>query len=105
MSKILNLDNYNQNMTITFNGQEYTIPPITVKTRETIMVIIEKVAEDPNLSSQEKRGMDVELLAAYLNTNLNGIKLSKEELEALNTYQIKALTEFIVEQIQGIEKN
>ena len=55
---------------------------------------------------EAKRNADLTLIIAYLNTNLDKVLFTIEELESkINAYQINMLTEFILNQIRGIEKN
>lgn len=104
MNTILNLDEYNKNTDLTFGGKLYSIPPITYKTRNELMDIFESISKSED--EESKKNADLTLIVTYLNTNLNQAVFTVEELAPImNAYQSTALTQFIINQIRGIEKN
>ncbi len=104
MNTKLNLDEYDKNTELTLKGIKYLIPPITYKVRNDLMNIFNEITNSKD--EEAKRNADLTLIIAYLNTNLDKVLFTIEELESkINAYQINMLTEFILNQIRGIEKN
>lgn len=104
MDTILNLDEYNKNTDLTLGGKLYNIPPITYKLRNELIALFEDISKSKDKEVQ--KNADLTLVAMYLNTNINGKVFTIDELEkVINAYQSTALTQFIINQIRGIEKN
>lgn len=104
MNTLLNLDEYNKNTELTLGGIVYSIPPITYKLKNQLMELFDSIVKSEDEST--KRNADLSLIQAYLNTNLGNFVFELDQLEeTINAYQARALTEFILDQIRGIEKN
>lgn len=104
MNTILNLDEYKKNIDLTLEGKVYNIPPITYKLRNELIEKSEAIGK-----SQDKKinlVADLELILPYLNSNLNNIIFTVEELmDIMTPAQAKATSDFILVQLGVIEKN
>lgn len=99
MSTILNLDELLVNTIIKLGGETYEVPPIPYKLSRKFM----NAKEGKNLDETDKFMFN--LIAEYLNTNIDGKVVEVSTLEEnLRARQLMALFNHIVDDIQNAEK-
>lgn len=99
MAQYLNLDELLVNTEITLKGKTYTVPPMTYELSRKFLNL--KKAD----TDEETDKLMFGLIAEYLNTNLEKVKVTIADLEkTLRNRQLMVLFQHIVDDIKGIEK-
>lgn len=99
MSVLLNLDELLQNTVIKLKGETYEVEPMSYSLSRKFLNLKEQDTAD---ETDQKM---FELLAEYLNTNIDKKKITVDMLQStIRNRQLLVLFQHIIDDIQGIEK-